>query len=278
MANLISRSLLKWIDSKVPEDIKNKINIFTKFCNDWGFNDWGYSKDWLRRYMGIGYVLNRYYFRLNMSGLENLPKERFLLIGNHSSQMAYDGMIISTALFNEMEPARFVHAMIGSFFASQPLYSVLMPRLGQISGTAENCIRLLNENRIVLVFPEGENGGGKTLFNRYKLMKFGRGFMEIALETKTPIIPFGFIGGEEMVPSFSRMEPIGRLIGMPYMPLSPTLIFPLPTKCSVYFGEPMIFNDDPMNDAAVNRNVEAVKFSVRTLIDRGLAERKSVFF
>ncbi|MBF0226324.1 MAG: acyltransferase family protein [Desulfobacterales bacterium] len=273
----VTHSALNWINSFIPKDISERAEYFKNNCNAWGYNEWGYSVEWIKRYMAISSWLNKKYFRVKSYGHENVPKGRVLLIGNHSSQMAYDGMIISNVLFMELTPPRFVHAMIGSFFAYQPFYSILMPRIGQIIGTPENCLKLLKEEQTVLVFPEGEKGGGKTIFNRYKLMHFGQGFMELAMETNTPIIPFGFIGGEEMVPSFSRMEPIGKLVGMPYMPLSPTLIFPLPTKCSVYFGEPFLFTGDPLDETLVSKNVDTIKSEIRSLIDKGLQDRKSIF-
>ncbi|MBF0099371.1 MAG: 1-acyl-sn-glycerol-3-phosphate acyltransferase [Desulfobacterales bacterium] len=278
MLSTMIKRLMKGNEGIVPEDIHRRVETLKNTCNSWGYNEWGYSLDWIKRYMTIGQWLNTHYFRLQPFGLEHIPEGQFMLIGNHSSQMAYDGMIITTAVFNNTNPPRFVQAMIGTFFAYQPLYSVLMPRIGQISGTPENCQRLLEEGKAVLVFPEGEKGGGKTFFNRYKLMKFGEGFMQLAQLTKTPIIPFAFIGGEEMVPSFSRMEFLGKMIGMPYFPLSPTLIFPLPTKCSLYFGKPILFEDDPMDQKAISTNVDKVRTVIQQLIQQGLQARKSIFF
>ncbi len=278
MLSKIMRSVSDFWDSKIPEDVDEKINTFKDKCNDWGYSDWGYSLDWLKRETAVSNLLRKKYFRLDEIGLENIPTDKpFMLIGNHSGQMAYDGMLICTSLLMEMDPPIFIHAMVGSFFASSPVYSILMPRLGQISGTPENCVKLLEEGHPVLIFPEGEKGGGKTIFDRYKLMNFGMGFMQIALQCKVPIIPFGFIGGEEMVPSFSRMEAVGKMVGMPYVPLAPAGPLPLPTKCSVYFGKPLVFDTDPLDDDGVKANVDKVKLEIRQLIDEGLENRTSIF-
>ncbi len=278
MFSKIVQAIDKWIDSKIPQEYEDQLKFLRETCNSWGYNEWGYSVDWLKKQLVINNWLYKKYFRVETTGLENLPEGRFMLIGNHSSQMAYDGLLIGTSLFIEAKPPRFLHALVGTFFASSPFYAEFMPRMGQISGTVENCTKLLEEDRCVLVFPEGEAGGGKTIFNSYKLMKFGHGFMKLALETKTPIVPFGFIGGEEMVPSFSRMEPIGKLVGMPYFPLSPTGVFPLPTKCYINFGKPHYFDDDPLDDTRVANNVDKVKTEVEKLISKGLDNRPSIFF
>ncbi len=278
MLGKVIDSVFQWLDDRIPQKVAARVaQTLEDRCNEWGYNEWGYSMDWIKRQIAISYWLLKRYFRTEITGLASIPQGRFMLVGNHSGQFAYDGMIVGTVLLMEAQPPRFVHAMVGDFFSYAPFYADLMPRLGQVTGTVENCIRLLNEDQGVMVFPEGEAGGGKVFFDRYKLYDFGGGFMKIALETGTPIIPFGFIGGEEMVVSFSRMEPVARLTGMPYLPLSPTGILPMPVKCYVHFGQPMTFDDDPFDNRAVTQNVEAVRSAIRNLLDKGLEQRQSIF-
>lgn len=80
--------------------------------------------------------------------------------------------------------------------------------------------------------------------------------------------------------SFSRMEPLARLIGTPYVPLTPTILpLPLPTKVRLLFGEPLRFDGTGAErDGEVTEMVQQVVGAVEGLIDRGLSERKSVFF
>ncbi|MCB9580361.1 MAG: acyltransferase family protein [Polyangiaceae bacterium] len=249
--------------------------------NEYGYDRWGASPRAAARTLALVRVLYRHYFRVEAHGLDHVPSGRVLLIGNHSAQLAYDGMLIAASFVLDAEPPRFVRAMIERFFANPPFVNVMMARMGQLIGIPQNCKRLLSEDEAaVLVFPEGERGGGKVFKNRYKLMGFGHGFMRLALETQTPIVPFGFIGGEEMCPSFSRMEPLARLLGMPYAPLTPTLLpLPLPAKVHIWFGEPLHFEGTGTEeDDVVAGYVAQVEDAVRTLIDRGLGQRKGVFF
>src|SRR6185503_5817397 len=116
---------------------------------------------------------------------------RGLLIGNHSSQLAYDGMMVAAAMLLDANPPRAVRAMIEKFFQRQPFVNVFMTRAGQLTGLPEHAERLLAEEELVLVFPEVARGGGKVWRDRYKLMDFGSGFVRLALKTGAPITPFG---------------------------------------------------------------------------------------
>ena len=125
--------------------------------------------------------------------------------------MAYDGMMVLTALFLECDPPRHAAPMGAYVFAKNPAVQRVHAPDGPTHRHPCELQLLLERGRQVLVFPEGELGGGKTLFNRYKLMApFGHGFMRIAYETGVPVVPFAFIGGEEMVPSLSRLRPLAK--------------------------------------------------------------------
>jgi 1-acyl-sn-glycerol-3-phosphate acyltransferase len=111
-------------------------------------------------------------------------------------------------------------------------------------------------------------------------MKFGQGFMRLAMKTKAPVIPFGFIGGEEVCPALVNIKPLAKLMGAPYAPITPTLLpLPLPAKCSIYFGEPLYFEGSgDEEDADILENVDTVKQHIGKLLEQGLAERSGVFF
>lgn len=249
-------------------------------ANEFGYDRWGASPVAAMRMLALVRGLYRRYFRVETSGIERIPAGRVLLIGNHSGQLAYDGMLVAAAMALDAEPPRHVRAMIERFFANVPLVSIMMTRMGQLTGTPANALRLLaEEDAAVLVFPEGHRGGGRVWGDRYKVLGFGQGFMRMALETRTPIVPFGFIGGEEMAPSLSRMKPLARLFGTPYFPLSPTLLpLPLPAKVRIHFGEPIYARgsvDD--DDELVLPQVAEVEQAVAALIEEGLAARTGVW-
>ena len=215
-----------------------------------------------------------------MRDIDRVPTGRGLLIGNHSAQLAYDGVMVATSMLLDAEPPRAVRTMIEKFFQYQPFINVMMSRTGQLTGLPKNCERLLDEDHLILVFPEGARGGGKTFWERYQLKSFGQGFMRLALKTRSPIIPFGFVGGEECCPSLVDIKPLARLFGLPYFPITPTILpVPLPAKCSIHFGEPLRFEGTgDEEDADILGKIEIVRQQVASLIERGRAERSGVFF
>jgi 1-acyl-sn-glycerol-3-phosphate acyltransferase len=266
----------------VDDEIRDRVGRLGDLrANPYGYDRWGASPADAARSLVVLRWLYRSYFRAESSGIDNVPGGRVLLVGNHSGQLAYDGMMVCAAMMLDAEPPRFVRAMIERFFAHVAYVNTLMTRTGQLTGVPANCERLLvEEDAAVLVFPEGERGGGRVWKDRYKVMGFGQGFVRLAMRTSTPIVPFGFVGGEEMCPSFSRMKPVARLLGVPYVPLTPTLLpVPLPARVHVAFGEPMRFEGSgEEDDDVVLPAVSQVEEAVASLLDRGLRLRGGAFF
>ena len=140
----------------------------------------------------------------------------------------------------------------------------------------------LKDGMWILVFPEGTRGIAKPFEQRYRLVEFGLGFMRLALETRTPIVPVAVIGAEEQYPSIGDVRPLAKALRMPSFPILPQLLLgmvaPLPTRYHIYFGEPLRFDGDPDDDDGfIEEKVWVVKTSVEALMARGLGERKSVF-
>ena len=85
-----------------------------------------------------------------------------------------------------------------------PFLSAFMRRVGGVPASPHNAARLLEEDELVMVFPEGVKGTGKPFSDRYRLQRFGRGgFVEIALRTGAPIVPVAVVGSEEIYPKLA---------------------------------------------------------------------------
>ena len=87
-----------------------------------------------------------------------------------------------------------------------------------MAGTPRNCAAMLEAGECVMVFPEGARGANKPWRKRYQLQHFGLGFMRLALETNTPIVPVGIVGAEEQQPGFANLEGLGKRLGLPSSP------------------------------------------------------------
>jgi 1-acyl-sn-glycerol-3-phosphate acyltransferase len=105
----------------------------------------------------------------------------------------------------------------------------------------------MRRGELVGVFPEGFKGVGKPYRDRYKLQRFGRGgFVSAALRTGAPIIPVSIVGAEEIYPIIGNIKPLARVLGLPYLPVTPLFpwlgplgLLPLPSKWLIRFGEPI---------------------------------------
>ncbi|HTL11331.1 MAG TPA: 1-acyl-sn-glycerol-3-phosphate acyltransferase, partial [Bdellovibrionota bacterium] len=176
--------------------------------------------------------------------------------------------------------------MIERWAPSLPFINTLFTRIGQVVGDPQNARDLLNNDEAVMVFPEGTRGSGKLFPKRYQLQRFGTGFVRLALETKTPIVPAAVIGCEEMYPGIYNIKPLAKLFGMPYAPVTPFFpllgplgAIPLPTKVTIRFGEPIRFEGDPdAPDPEIQRMVNHVKDALKAEIDLGLRLRGSAIF
>ncbi len=254
--------------------------------NEYGIDAFGFDPEYARPFMLPAAVLYRYWLRVETSGIEHVPPGRVLLIANHAGNtFAYDGAMLSLSLYLEGKPPRMVRGMAEYYLPTLPWFNVLMQRMGSVVGTPENCKQLLEREEAIMVFPEGERGFVKPYRKRYQLQRFGMGFLRLALETDTPIVPVGIVGGEEQSPGLANVRWLGRLIGSPAFPITPTFpwlgllgFVPLPVKFRIHFGEPMHFEGDPSEeDAHIEPKVEAVKSAIRSLIREARAKRKGWF-
>jgi 1-acyl-sn-glycerol-3-phosphate acyltransferase len=275
---------LKQLRGPVPDDdIGGRTQALVVRGNEFGFDEFGLSKNSLRTAVKLARWLYRNYFRADAFGIENIPPSgRVIFVSNHSGQLPFDGLVIGAATFLEPPQPRLVRSMVEYFVPSVPFASYLFARWGQITGTPENCRRLLAAEEAVLVFPEGARGISKPFSKRYQLAEFGKGFMRLALEMQAPIVPIAVIGAEEQAPAIN-VKPIARLLGAPSFPVVPYPPFvpfvPLPVKYRVYFGEPMTMTGDSDDDDEVlDEKARIVKSRIQSMIHVGLREREHVFW
>jgi 1-acyl-sn-glycerol-3-phosphate acyltransferase len=265
------------------DDIDGRTRALVVHSNEFGFDPFGLSRDHVRGAARFARWLYRYYFRATARGIEHIPAHgRVLFVANHSGQLPFDGLVISAACFLEPPQPRLPRAMVEYFVPTVPFASYLFARWGQITGTPENCRRLLAAEEAVLVFPEGARGISKPFSQRYQLAEFGKGFLRLALELQAPVVPVAVIGAEEQAPAFN-VKPLAKLLRTPAFPVVPYPPFvplvPLPVKYRLYFGEPMRFTGDPDDDDEVlDDKVRTVKNRIQSMIQQGLREREHVFW
>jgi 1-acyl-sn-glycerol-3-phosphate acyltransferase len=275
--------LVHFAEDVLGEDLDARIARIEVHPNEAGFDPFGVDPGTARYVLALSAFLHRWYFRTEVFGIEKVPRGRVLVIANHSGQIPMDGVVIGTAMMLDADPPRFPRSMVEKWSAELPFVSVFFPRMGQVVGSPDNARRLLENDESLVVFPEGSRGISKTFDKRYQLVDFGLGFMRLALETGTPIVPVAVIGGEEQVISVANVRSLAKLLNMPAFPIIPQMFlgapFPLPVRYRLYFGDPMTFTGDPDDDdAVIEEKVWSVKQTIQSMVNRGLKERTSIFF
>lgn len=271
------------VGASIGEDLDARVDSIRVFENEAGFEPFGFDRDTARWMLAVVAWLHRRYFRCIVKGIENVPEGRVLVIANHSGQIPIDGMMIGAALMLDAEPPRFPRSMVERWTVELPFVSTLFPRIGQVLGSPENARRLLQQEECIVVFPEGAKGISKPFKERYRLQPFGLGFMRLALETNTPIVPVSVVGAEEQYISLANWTKVGALMGMPAFPVIPQLFLgmplPLPTRYRISFGEPLRFEGDPdADDVVIESKVAVVRERIASMIAADRAARRSIFF
>ena len=244
--------------------------------NALGIDPYGISKKHLVQAARILAFLYRNYFRTRCSGTEHVPaRGRAMLVGNHSGGIALDAAMVLASLLLEMEPPRLGQAMADKFLARLPISASWMQRTGQSIGLPEHALRLLEDDRLVLVFPEGARGTAKLFSERHSLVEFGTGFMRLAIRTRSPIVPFAVLGGGEAIPTIANLYGVGRALGVPYLPVTPWLLpLPLPVRLEIHYSPAMRFEGTGAEeDEVIAGHVDKVKARIAELIARGRAGR-----
>ncbi len=231
------------------------------------------------------------WWRVEATGTEHLPSEGpGLIVANHSGVLPYDGVMVQLAVRQEHPAKRTCRMLALDMFALLPVLASVLAKSGSVRANPDNAERLLRQGELLGVFPEGVKGVGKYYRDRYRLARFGRGgFVRIALRTGTPMIPCAVVGAEEIHPVVAKADWIGKPLGFPYFPLTPTFpwlgplgLVPFPTKWSIDFGEPITLDGHGPEDAddpiLVNQISEDVRSVIQRMIDGRLARRRSLWF
>lgn len=259
-------------DPKVRERV-GRLEIPFNAC---GVDPYGISRAHLVRFYTMLGFLYRRYFRVRAYGREHVPaRGRAMLVGNHSGGVAVDGAMVVASMFFELDPPRLAQGMAEKFINKVPFASLWTNRTGQFTGLPETAHQLLEDDRLLMVFPEGARGTAKLYKERHSLVNFGTGFVRLALQTGTPIVPFAFLGGGEAIPTIMNSYTLGKLMGAPYVPITPYgVAIPLPVRLEVHYGEPIVFTGTGSeDDEVINAYVDQIKAKIAELIEVGRRHR-----
>jgi len=228
------------------------------------------------------------WFRIEVRGVENIPEEGgALIVSNHSGTVPVDALMTMVAVHDNT--GRFLRLLGADLVFRMPFVGEMARRGGATLACNEDAERMLSRGDLVGVWPEGFKGIGKPFKQRYKLQRFGRGgFVSAALKTGVPIIPVSIVGAEEIYPLVGNIPALARLLGIPYVPITPLFpllgplgMIPLPSKWLLEFGEPI--RTDELDGAAaedpmlVFNLTDQVRETIQQTLYTLLMKRESVW-
>ncbi len=263
-----------------------------RITGDYPVDDFGFDPDLTDHvFMAGARPLYEKYFRVETRGLDNVPLTGgALIVANHSGTLPLDAIGVAMSLLDSHPAHRHLRMLGADLVFRMPVVAPLARKAGHTLACNADAERLLSAGELVGVWPEGFKGIGKPFSERYKLQRFGRGgFVSAALRTGVPIIPVSIVGAEEIYPMIGNLKTLARLLGVPYVPVTPTFpllgplgLLPLPSKWFIEFGEPIHTEhmgaaaaDDPM---LVFNLTDQVREVIQQTLYRLLMQRRSVFF
>jgi 1-acyl-sn-glycerol-3-phosphate acyltransferase len=235
-------------------------------------------------------LLYERWFRIDLGGIEQMPSRGpALLVANHSGLLPWDGLMLCHAIERSHPSHERPRFLVADWLITLPFVQPYLARLGGVRACRENAERLLAGGHFVIAFPEGVKGAAKVFRERYRVKRFGRGgVVRVALDTGAPLLPVGIAGAEEAHPLLFKWTAPARVLGLPFVPVTPTFpwlgplgALPLPTKWVVRIGAPLALDhlpaDASSDELLVSRLTEELRSQVQSLVDVALAERASVW-
>jgi 1-acyl-sn-glycerol-3-phosphate acyltransferase len=263
--------------------------IRKRLAGDYEVDDFGFDQEIADVLAAAIEPIAEKWFRLEVRGIENIPADGgALLVANHSGTVPLDGLITGYAV--SKYAGRNLRPLGADLVFSLPVVGQIARKLGATLACQEDAERLLTGGELAGVWPEGFKGIGKPFAERYKLQRFGRGgFVSAAMRAQVPIVPVSIVGAEEIYPLVGNVPSLARLLGLPYLPITPFFpllgplgLIPLPSKWIIEFGEPVrtdAYEPEAADDPMLLFNVtDQVRETIQQTLYKLLVDRGNAFF
>lgn len=236
-------------------------------------------------------LLGRYWFRLEVEGVDNVPVTGpALLVGNHSGAfIPSDAFFAGLAIHDRFGPERAMFALAHDFLFEDPLLRSYAQRLGMLRAGYDGARHAFDAGHMVLVYPGSDLDTFRSFKDRARVVLGGRkGFLKLALRAGVPIVPLVSAGPHEQLVVLSRGDRIAKMLHAhawartEVMPLVLSVpwgltsgfvpYIPLPAQTTVAFGEPIRWPDlgpDAADDPVVlERCYAEVEGRMQAILDR----------
>ena len=278
--------------SALPKAVRDALNrVARRLTGEYREDEWGLDEDFAEAVYPAFEFLYDIWWRVQTEGVRNVPSHgRGLIVSNHAGSMfPFDATMLGVAIQKEHPLPRWTRPLVLNWAFDLPFLSFFMRKVGGVPASPFNATRLLEQDELVMVFPEGVKGTGKPFKERYRLQRFGRGgFVEVALRTGAPIIPVAVVGSEEIYPMVGDSPTLAKMIGAPFAPVTPTFpllgplgLIPLPSRWRIEFCEPIDVSEygpEAVDDKALLFDIsEQVRETIQAKLYENLVKRGSAF-
>jgi 1-acyl-sn-glycerol-3-phosphate acyltransferase len=222
-------------------------------------------------------------------GIDNVPKKRALLVGNHNTLGVVDAPLLAAELW---ERGRMVRSLGDHAHFKIPGWREALTQMGVVEGTRDITSELMRRGELVMVFPGGGREVNKRKNEQYKLVWKNRlGFARLAIQHGYPIVPFASVGAEHgidivldnesvlMAPvQFLAEKLLGTRDGPPLVRGVGLTPLPRPERQYYWFGDPIHtkeFKGQEADDNAARKVRERTAAAIEEGIELMLAEREA---
>ncbi len=157
-----------------------------------------------------------HYHQVDVEGFEHVPEGRALLVGNHNGGiMSPDMFALMVSCWRTFGVETPTYGLMHDLPFRVPVMGEAMARFGAVPAHPENARRLLGKDAKVLVYPGGDLDAFRPWSRRHEIV-FGRrrGFVKIALATRSPIVPVVAVGAHEGCFVLTDGRSISRALGL----------------------------------------------------------------
>jgi 1-acyl-sn-glycerol-3-phosphate acyltransferase len=245
--------------------------------------------DWefMERQKYLWNPLMDYWFRMEMSGWENIPEPPVLLVGIHSgAPFVWDAWTVGAQWWRHFGSRRPVHGTAHDALMALPGFGWYFRRMGVLPAQAHSIAAALAAGHDVALWPGGEKDSLRPWTQRDQAILAGRqGFIRLAIRSGVPIVPISTVGGPDSMPviasgkRLAKLLQLDRIARLKMFPIavqvpwgiSPALLpeIPLPTKIRTAFQPAIELDTDPTR-AEDNGYVDAKYDEVRDSIQGGI--------
>jgi len=244
-------------------------------------------------------LLNKYWFRLEVTGWERVPDRPCLVVGVHSGgALTMDAWTLVNAWWTHFEGRRLLHGTAHDVLMATPGLGDYFRAVGVIAANRKSVTEALAQGDDVVVWPGGEVDSMRSWRKRDVATLAGRtGFVRQAIRSGVPILPVATVGGHDTVFVVSEGKWLANALdkvtglkktlrganlpivaGFPF-PLAVEVLpahLPLPAKIRTELLEPIAVDDDPdrADDETYVRSVyDQVQAAIQTGMDALAAKR-----